>query len=381
MKILFVSIPNHHFFQWANQLKDSGHEVYWFDITDGAGFSSKIDWVTQYAGWKIKWNYPFRHRVKKYFPQWYSWIQNRNERSAAKVFSRLVERIQPDVIHVFEMQLAGYPIFSVLQKYAAIPLIYSSWGSDMFQYERLGLTTTFVQRFLQRVDFLITDCHRDHDKALSLGFKNTFLGVFPGNGGIHFLQEAIQPQTQRKYIMVKGYEDGVGKALVILKAMAHYIPQILEEYKLIVYSADEPVLKYLGASAYYQKVQPMVFPRNQHQPNEQILTLMGQSALHVASSVSDGMPNVVLEAMGMGAFPIQSNPGQVTEEVIQHGKNGLLIAFPESEEEIANLMRQAITNSTLREEAQEYNVNFMHSQYERDQLRAKIVALYSQILQ
>jgi hypothetical protein len=29
------------------------------------------------------------------------------------------------------------------------------------------------------------------------------------------------------------------------------------------------------------------------------------------------MPNALLEAMGMGAFPIQSNPGKVSEEVIK----------------------------------------------------------------
>ncbi|WP_258929477.1 hypothetical protein [Flavobacterium davisii] len=48
MKILLVSIPNHHFFQWANQLKNSGYQVHWFDITDGAGFADKISWVKQY---------------------------------------------------------------------------------------------------------------------------------------------------------------------------------------------------------------------------------------------------------------------------------------------------------------------------------------------
>ena len=83
MKILLVSIPNHHFFQWANQLKEAGHEVHWFDITDGAGFSDKINWVTQYAGWKLRWNFPFRHRLKKQFPSLSQPIQNINERSVS----------------------------------------------------------------------------------------------------------------------------------------------------------------------------------------------------------------------------------------------------------------------------------------------------------
>ena len=49
-----------------------------------------------------------------------------------------------------------------------------------------------------------------------------------------------------------------------------------------------------------------------------ILTIMGKSLLYIGNSISDGMPNTLLEAIVMGAFPIQSNPGKVTEEIIEH---------------------------------------------------------------
>lgn len=42
-----VAIPNHHFFQWVNQLKDSGYEIYWLDANDDGVFSHRIPWVTQ----------------------------------------------------------------------------------------------------------------------------------------------------------------------------------------------------------------------------------------------------------------------------------------------------------------------------------------------
>ena len=379
MKILFVSIPNHHFFQWVNQLKDAGHEVHWFDITDGAGFSDKISWVTQYPGWKLRWNFPYRHRLKKHFPSLYQKIQLINERSVASTFSNLLADLQPDVIHVFEMQRSGYPIFSVLEQHRNIPLIYSSWGSDMFQYQRLGLTTSFVRNFLNRVNYLITDCNRDYKKALQLGFQSKFLGVFPGNGGVAFIKEAILELSDRTLIMVKGYEDGVGKALVVLRAIAEYAPQVLNRYKLLVYSADETVLEYLSLSPFYQKNKVTVFSRLTYIPNNQLLIYMGQSVLHIANSISDGMPNVVIEAMGMGAFPIQSNPGQVTEEVITHKKNGLLIQFPQDEQEIARLIIMAIDDLPMRVAAQKYNTTFMHNHYNRQQLKTKIVDLYSQI--
>ena len=42
------------------------------------------------------------------------------------------------------------------------------------------------------------------------------------------------------------------------------------------------------------------------------------------------MSNTLLEAIVMGAFPIQLNPGGVTSEIIENGNNGLLIENPDS---------------------------------------------------
>ncbi|AMO21180.1 glycosyltransferase family 4 protein [Flavobacterium columnare] len=379
MKILLVAIPNHHFFQWTNQLKETGYEVHWFDITDGAGFSDKISWVKQYPGWKMKWNYPFRQKIKKYLPSFYFTIQKKNERSVTTVFSQLINKIQPDIIHVFEMQLAGHPVFSVLKKNRTIPLVYSSWGSDLFQYERLGLDTSFVQQFLNRVDYLITDCGRDYGKALQLGFKSNFLGIYPGNGGIDYPKESILAVENRTTIMVKGYEDGVGKALVILKSIEKYIPTLFKKYDLLVYSADAVVVNYLQSKPLFNQEKVQIFARKKYIPNAILLDYMGKSALHLANSLSDGMPNALLEAMGMGAFPIQSNPGGVTEEVIQNGQNGFLIQDPKNEQEIANLILQALQDLQLRKKAQEINIVNANYHYDRVFLKSKIVDLYLQI--
>ena len=106
---------------------------------------------------------------------------------------------------------------------------------------------------------------------------------------------------------------------------------------------------------------------------------MGESCVHIANSLSDGMPNALLEAMGMGAFPIQSNPGNVTEEVIIHGENGFLIENPLNEIAIATLIKEAIVNKELRKSAQECNVALIQQKYNRLTLQPKIVQLYNNI--
>ncbi len=74
---------------------------------------------------------------------------------------------------------------------------------------------------------------------------------------------------------------------------------------------------------------------------------MGKSLIYIGNSNSDGIPNTLLEAICMDVFPIQSNPGRVTEEVIVNGENGLLINDCEDVNEIMGKMKQAIVNKEM----------------------------------
>lgn len=376
MKILLVSIPNHHFFQWANQLEESGFEVYWFDVTDGAGFVEKINWVKQFNGWKLKWNYPFRYRIKKQFPNLYSILEKITVNKIEVVFDNIIKEIQPDIVHCFEMKLSGLPILSVMSKHK-IPFVYSSWGSDMFAYQNLGVSTNQLKLFLNRVDYLITDCNRDFKIAQQLGFTNQFLGVFPGNGGINIETEFIRPINERTTICIKGYEDGVGKALNVLQAIE--LIELDSVIDFLIFSADEIVEQYLKKSNYFRRRKVEIIPRKSFMTNKLLLQKLGSCLLYVGNSSSDGMPNSLLETMGMGVFPVQSNPGKVTEEVITHGVNGFLIGNPNDVEDIASLIKTAIENQELRTKAQEYNVSFVKKNYDREMLRNKIINLYQSI--
>ncbi len=376
MKILLVAIPNHHFFQWVNQLKESGHEVFWFDITDRAGFSEKIGWVKQFNGWKLKWNYPFRYRIKKHLSKLYSFLEKYTVNKVEIVFDEILNEIQPDIVHCFEMRLAGLPIISVMQK-NKIPFVYSSWGSDMYFFEQHGTSKKEVQFFLKRVDYLITDCSRDFKIAQQLGFANQFLGVFPGNGGISIDKEFIQSISNRKTISIKGYEDGVGKALNVLKAIE--LIDLDESIDFLIFSADEIVANHVKESKYFNQRKVEVIYRNAFLENKILLQKLGACLLYIGNSISDGMPNSLLESMGMGVFPIQSNPGNVTQEVIKNGVNGFLIENPNDVEAIAVLIRTAIENKEMRLKAQKSNVNFVQQNFNRKNLEKEIIDLYQTV--
>lgn len=380
MKILLVSIPSHHFFQWVCQLENFGYDVYWFDVSGTSKKGEKIKWVDQKVDWKIKWDYPGRMYVKKNASIIYSALQKINEKATHVVFKKYLQKIKPDVVHSFAMQLSCIPILKTMQKYKDVKWIYSSWGSDIFLYQNLGVTTAQFKETLQRVDYLITDCYRDYQISLKNDFKNIFLGVYMANGGLSINKKAILNLTERNVLLIKGYEDGIGQALKILDAIELLPLSIFNELEIIIYSADVGVKARIENSSYFKNLNVNVVLRGQFISNDKLLEIMGRSIIHIANSISDGLPTSAIEAMGMGAFPIQSNPGKVSEEVITHEKNGYLISDPFDINEIATLLEKALKNFELRESAQQYNIKFVDQKYNRSVLKKQIKNMYESII-
>lgn len=345
MKILMVSIPSLHFFRWANQLEDAGHEVFWFDITGMSDAVSKISWIKQKVAWKLKWDYPGRVFIKSNFPRLYKGLQHYNEKNTAQVFENYLLEIKPDVVHSFALYLACAPIVEVMEKHPNHKWVYSSWGSDLFYFQNELTYLKDIRRVLHRVNYLFTDCKRDYEIAKKHGFKGQFLGVFPGGGGFQLeeMKKYKLPLYQRKIILIKGFQGRSGRAITVLKAIT-LLQTELTDFELVVFGADPEIFEYIANSELKSWKNFQILGKIVH---EEVLKLMGKSVLYIGNSNSDGMPNTMLEAICMGAFPIQSNPGGATAELIQNKRNGLLIEDCEDEVGIRKLILQAIKSDSL----------------------------------
>ncbi|KIQ18733.1 glycosyl transferase family 1 [Flavobacterium sp. MEB061] len=340
MKILMVSIPSLHFFRWTSQLQDSGHEVYWFDITGMSEKSERLNWVSQKVGWKLKWNYPGRLFVKKKFPKVYQFLQHFNEYKTASVFEQYLNEIKPDVVHSFALYLSCTPIISVMEKKSNQKWIYSSWGSDLFYFQNDKKYLKDIKRVLPRVNYLFTDCKRDYEIAKKYGFSGDFLGVFPGGGGFDLahMEQFKLPLGQRNVILLKGFQGRSGRAISVLKAM-EFLKNELSDYSIVVFGSDKETLDYAKKSILKDWSNFQIIGKISHQ---EVIELMGKSKIYIGNSNSDGIPNTLLEAICMEVYPIQSNPGGATAEVINHGVNGLLIENCEDVSEIKSRILDAI---------------------------------------
>jgi len=376
MKILLLSMHSIHATRWIENLKESGYELYWFDIT-GKGKIQTLEEVTQITNWKRR-KVPYikgEYWLSKKFPKLYHFIRPYLEVTEDEALEENIKNIQPDLVQSFEMQTCSYPIVKTMLKFQKIKWLYNCWGNDIFYYQNIPSHKKQINQVLSRVNYMTADCKRDSILANQNGFKGEFLDVIPGGGGydLTYFENYKKPFEERKIIIVKGYHHLFGRALNVVKALEE-IKDDLQQFSVVVFGAHKVVEDYVNN----KKLPFQVYDRNGLK-QEEVLQLMGQSAIYVGNNISDGMPNTLLEAMIMGAFPIQSNPGGATSEIINESNNGFLIQNPEDIKEIKNLILKAIQNQECIASASMKNYKLAKEYVDLKTNQQKILALYQQI--
>lgn len=369
-------MPSIHVIRWIKNLKDTNHELYWFDILDKGGLKTLND-VYQFTDWKKRKISPIKgeYFLSKKMPYIYENLIPYLKITPSQALEKIIKEIHPDIIHSFEMQSCSYPILKTMKKYSDIKWLYSCWGSDIFYYQQFPSHLKKIKQVLQRIDFLHTDCQRDYVLAKQFGFIGKNVGIIPGGTGYKLkeLEPYKIPILDRKIILVKGYEHHFGRGLNIIKAL-HSIQNHIQNFEVVVFGAHNKVIEYIQVN----KLNYNVFDRHEL-THQELMELMGKSLLYIGNSISDGMPNTLLEAMIMGAFPIQSNPGNVTSEIIKNGLNGLLIENPESAIEIKEIILKAISQQNVLQEAFVKNQSIAVEKLDYSLNKGKVIKVYKNL--
>ncbi len=229
---------------------------------------------------------------------------------------------------------------------------------------------------MQRVNYLFTDCKRDFEIAKKYGFKGEFLGVFPGGGGfdLQAMKSYKLPLEQKKTILVKGFQGRSGRVIPVLKAIER-LQNELVNYQIVVFGSDTEVFDYMKDSELANWKNIKIIGKI---PHIAVIKLMGEALIYIGNSNSDGIPNTLLEAICMGVFPIQSNPGGATAEIIENGVNGFLIEDCESVEEIIYIITKALSLSDF-ERIQEFNYTTIAKHINYDIVKRNVNQMYLKV--
>ena len=293
--------------------------------------------------------------------------------------ARVIRKLQPDLIHSLEMQRCSYLTLAGRKLLNGGPLptwIYSSWGSDIFFFACRPDHQPRIREVLSSCDYFIADCARDVQLAKDFGLRGEVLGVVPANGGFDLARMrklgSGVPVSSRKVIAVKGYQDETwgGRALNALEALK-FCATPLRGFEIVIFSATSEVKQRAEELAKQASLQISVLPPS---PNDEIIKLMGRSRIAIGIGLTDGSPVSLLEAMIMGAFPIQADTVS-TGEWIRDGENGFLVPAEEPAS-IAQAIQRALIDDELVERAAKLNHVIADQRLDQKTLRPQIVDMY-----
>ncbi len=390
MRLLFIAFPHSvHAARWISQLVDSGHELHLFPSIEGdlhQQFRSmrglvvhdrRGSWWDRMAACVSRLPLPAHWPGMTRLRGWLQACVCHWERPAR--LERAINRINPDLVHALELQHAGYLAADVCERMGrSQPLAVTNWGSDIYLFGRLDAHADRIRHLLAMSDYYICECKRDVQLAKVFGFTGEVLGVVPGGGGFDTsrMQSLSAPGScsQRRVIVVKGYQHWAGRGLVALQSL-RYCADALDGYVVKLHSAggeDVRIAAELVAQDTGLSIEIMPFLWH-----DEMAALYGEARVAVALSISDAASHSLLEALVMGAFPIQSNTACATEW-IEDGRDAILVE-PEDPREVAEAIRRAVTDDALVDAAAERNMRVARERLDESVIRPQVVEMYRRV--
>lgn len=400
MRILVVALADSiHVARWIRQMSNQGWDIHLFPSIDTGTVHPDLEDVTVYHS--VYHLYPAspqaagvrRHGFRIPAPERIpiadlfgvgarKLLGKRNPAYRVDQLVKVIRKLQPDIIHSMELQAAGYLTLQARQQFPDNfpPWIISNYGSDIYLFGRLQAHQERLRALLASCDYYLCECERDVSLAQEMGLRGEVLDVIPVGGGFNVAHNLKFRQpglvSQRRTILIKGYQGWSGRALVALYALEQ-CADVLQGYRIVIHlGGNEDVAIQAELTSREIGIPIEVVPAV---PHETMLRLHGESRVHVGLGISDGISTSVLEAMTMGDFPIQSYTA-CADEWFDDGVGGLLVP-PENPDAVAQALRRALTDDALVDHAAEINLKVITERLDEPQIRKRIVALYERVYQ
>ena len=291
-------------------------------------------------------------------------------------YRKLLERIQPDLIHAlripYEGMIAG---FTPVQ----YPVIISSWGNDFTLHaNKSPFMRRATQRAIKRADGFMADCQRDIRLAKEWGLGEDAPALFaPGSGGLDIgkVRQRLQKGIVREQAIIN--PRGIRPVYVLNDNFFLSLPAILNKYPgLPVYCAamrNEPDaekwIKILGLNENVQLLPGM--------PQDELWDFSLRSRVVVSPAIHDGSPNSVLESMALGCVPVVGDIETLREWIVD-GENGLLVD-PHDADAIAAGILRGLEDDALLEKAQRINLQLIAERADLAKVMPEVHQFYMRV--
>jgi glycosyltransferase involved in cell wall biosynthesis len=295
----------------------------------------------------------------------------------ARLLRSLIRDNQFDLIHVLELQHAGYLLLDAKLDHRFPKVFITNWGSDIYWFQKFPRHNERIQQLINLASYYSAECQRDIEMVRNYGFRGITMPVIPNAGGIDFaeLQGGFQLTSQRTKIMIKGYTGFVGKALIALKA-CEIMSEQLKDYELVIYSAS--IKTRLKAMQLRNRFNLQITILKKRTPHKEILQQFLMARIYLGISQSDGISTSLLESMACGCFPIQTNTSCANEWITDKSTGFLVDVW--SPNSIAQAIDESLRDSVLVNTAATKNYQTIKERCSIEVVKAKAVKFYDSMI-
>jgi len=258
-----------------------------------------------------------------------------------------IRKIGPDLVHAQSLS-SGIPAL-MSKKMLKIPYVVWGRGSDVYLPDVYGKLTSKI--VIKNADTVI---------ALTDGIKRIMqdtctrdIAIVPN--GINISEYSYEPglkdrATRGKEILFVGRLSAVKGVQYLIRAMKQVQDKIPDARLIIVGDGEEREMLetlsiHLDIQRYVQFIGVV--------PHEKVKTFMQQADIFVLPSLSEGFPNVILEAMACGLPVIASRVGGIPD-IITNTTNGYLVEAKDSDD-LADKIVLLLSDAALRKKISENN--------------------------
>lgn len=292
-----------------------------------------------------------------------------------RLLRRLISNEKFDLIHVLELQHAGYLLLGTKLAPNLPKVFITNWGSDIYWFQQFPKHKQKIIQLLNIASFYSAECQRDIEIVRQLGYVGKTMPVIPNSGGINLeeIPKDSLPPSQRKKIMIKGYTGFVGRALIALKA-CELAADHLREYEVVIYSASLKARIRALKLRHFHKIQVTILKKRT--PHNEMLKHFSEARVYIGISLSDGISTSLLEAMATGCYPIQTDTSCAKEWLSLN--SGSTVAS-NSIQAVTNALVKAIQGDDFVDLAAIINIKATNSKVTSSSIRSVAQTFYQQI--
>ncbi len=200
--------------------------------------------------------------------------------------------------------------------------------------------------------------------------------TLPVAGGIDLATWPKSPSrlapSERRTVVVKGYDQFVGLAPIALSAIEVLAPA-LEGYRIVFYSTSRRMRRFVRLSALRTGLDIRAIPKHALSHSE-MMQLFEESRVYIGLSSGDGMPASMLEAMHAGCFPIQT-ASSCADEWVESGSSAILIDEP-TINAVASALARALEDDLLVDSAEVENQRIIATRLNQASIQPLIRSYY-----